>query len=255
MEASDIDPISQLVTVDTDQTIGQIDEQLVSHGWTLNYHGIPHNDYLLAEALNQRVPNLYHGAFGGIEELCLQIRLAQPDGSLWVNRLTPRSSTGPDLKKLAIGSGQRLGIPVQAVMRIFPLPELTRVACLLFPQAGQRQLFQQFLRRHRLAIPLQASLDTEEVRNFLTEPVGREFPLGLALWGNAWEVEMTETLLEERMGNQKGELYWLEEKTQDDFLEFLHEAAIRDWKTQYEVAQEPLDPSYQRLMKKIMEIS
>jgi hypothetical protein len=255
MEANDIDPISRLVTVDTDQTIAEIDEQLVPHGWTLNYHGLPHNDYLLAEALNQRLPNLYHGAFGGIEELCLQIRLAQPDGSLWVNRLTPRSSTGPDLKKLAIGSGQGLGIPVQAVLRIFPLPEMTRAACLMFPQAGQRQLFQQFTRRHRLAIPLQVPLAADEVREYIEEPVGREFSLGLAFWGNTWEVETTENLLEERMRNQKGELIWLEEKSQDDFVEFLHEAAIRDWRSHQEIAQEPLDPSYQRLMKKLMEIS
>jgi FAD/FMN-containing dehydrogenase len=255
MEASDLDPISQLVTVDTDQTIAQIDEQLVPHGWTLNYHGLPHNDYLLADVLNQRIPNLYGEAFGGIEELCIQIRLAQSDGSLWVNRLTPRSSTGPDLKKLAIGSGQSLGIPVQAVLRIFPLPEVTRVACLLFPQANSRGLFQNFLKRHRLGIPLQAVLEAGEIRDFLEEPVGREYPLGLALWGNSWEVEAAENILEERMENQKGEIFWLNEKNQDDFLEFLHEAAIREWKNQQQAIQEPLDPGYQRLLKKIMEIS
>lgn len=253
MEAGDIDPISRLVTLDTDQTIAQIDEQLVAHGWTLNFHGLPHNDYLLAEVLNERIPNLYGEAFGGIEELVLQIRLAQPDGSLWENRLTPRSSTGPDLKKLAIGSRQRLGIPVQAVLKLFPLPEATRVACLLFPQAGQRELFKQFLRRHRLGIPLQASLEPHEVREFLEEPVGREFPLGLAIWGNSWEVETVENLLEERIGNQKGELFWLEDRNQDEFLEFLHEAAIREWRGS-QASTLPLDPGYTRLMKKIMEI-
>jgi hypothetical protein len=255
MEASDIDPISQLVTVDTDQTLAQIEEQLGPHGWTLNYYGVPHNDFLLAEVLNQRIPNLYGEAFGGIDELCLQIRLAQPDGSLWVNRLTPRSATGPDLKKLAIGSDQRMGIPVQAVLRVFPLPELSRVACLLFPRVDQRNLFLQFLRRHRVGIPLQAYLDPDQVRDYLEEPVGREFPLGLAFWGNTWEVENTESLLEQRIKNQKGELFWVEEKSQAEFLELLHESAIRDWKHRHETDQRPMDSGFQLLLKKVEEIS
>jgi hypothetical protein len=89
----------------------------------------------------------------------------------------------------------------------------------------------------------------------LQEPVGREFPLGLAFWGNAWEVETTEGLLEERMKNQRGEIFWLGEKNQDEFLDLLHEAAIRDWRRHAEKAKDAIDPSYQRLLKKIREIS
>ena len=255
MEANDIDPISRLVSVDADQTLAQLEEQLAPHGWTLNYHGLPHNDFLLAEALNQRIPNLYNEAFGGVEDLCLQVRLAQPDGSLWVNRLTPRSATGPNFKKLAIGSGQNMGIPVQAVLRIFPVPEQTRVACIIFTQVGQRNLFLQFLRRHRVGVPLHAPLEPAEVRDFLEEPVGREFPLGLAFWGSTWEVENTESILEHRIKNQKGELFWLEEKIQGEFLEYLHEAAIREWKDRQDLELGTIDTGYQLLLKKMREIS
>lgn len=256
MEAGEIDPVSRLILVDTDQTIAELDEALANQGWTLNFHGIPHNDYLLAEVLNQRLPNLYGDAFGGIEEICLQIRLAQPDGSLWMNRLTPRSATGPDLKKIAIGSDEMLGIPVQSILRICPLPEKTRTAVVLFSGEQPRELFLQFIKKYRLKIPLKIFLKPAQVQIFLKEKVAGIYPIGLAFWGTVEDVEMMESLLEEKIQNQKGEIFWIEDdESEEDFLEFLHEQAIAAWKTESESSPPAPDAPYRKLAKKIKEIS
>ena len=152
----EIDSISMLVDVKADCSVAELEEQLQAEGYTFNYFPLSGKETLLLDALTRRLPNLYGEAFGGIEELCLQGRWSQSDGELYFNVRSPRSATGPSLKKMAIGSENWLGVPVQACFRIFPKPSQREIAALAFPSEAGREAFEKALRRSGARFPLRA---------------------------------------------------------------------------------------------------
>lgn len=204
----EIDKISHLVTTDTDIKMVELEKQLAREGFTLNYYTPPRNKALLVEVLEERLPNLFGHAFGGIEELCVQVLLARPDGKLFTQVAAPRSATGPSLKKMAIGAGDRLGLPIQATLKIFPEPPCRRVACAIFPDKRHRELFVRGVEKLRMRLPLRSLLAPAVRGEFFENLSPKQEVEALAFWGEVALVEVQEQLLREEAEKKRGQ--WVE---------------------------------------------
>ena len=71
--------------------------------------------------------------YGNIEDLVLDVNVATAAGTLERSNVSPRESTGLDLRRLMFGSEGMLGIITSAVVKIFPLPEAQEYGSVLFP--------------------------------------------------------------------------------------------------------------------------
>lgn len=78
--------------------------------------------------------------YGNIEEVVLDAVLVTPGGQVNARPVVPRSSTGIQAQRLAFGSEGGLGIVTQAVLQVWPLPDVQRYASFVFPdfEAGVR---------------------------------------------------------------------------------------------------------------------
>jgi alkyldihydroxyacetonephosphate synthase len=89
--------------------------------------------------------------YGKFEDIMVSLEVVLPNGELLRTKTVPRSSMGPDLKHLFIGSEGTFGIITELTLRICPLPESTRFASFLFPELHTgmevvKQLFRRDLR-------------------------------------------------------------------------------------------------------------
>ena len=71
--------------------------------------------------------------YGGIGDQVLGLEVVLADGTILRTRAAERSATGPQLRRLWIGAEGTLGVVTEAVLRVFPLPELRRLHALTFP--------------------------------------------------------------------------------------------------------------------------
>src|ERR1700739_2804809 len=70
--------------------------------------------------------------YGRIEQLFASGRLATPRGELRAGG-APASSAGPDRRELVLGSEGRLGLLVEATLRVRRLPEREEFRAIFFP--------------------------------------------------------------------------------------------------------------------------
>jgi len=251
----EIDYKSLLATTDTDVMVEEIEELLNKEGYTLNYFAVPHNQILLADVLNDRVPNLYEDAFGGIEDICVGIRIARPDGEIFENLLTPRSATGPNLKKLSIGSEEWLGIPIQATLRISPLPAKKLIAAIRFPGKRRRGFFLQALRRNRTPLPLAIPLSEASVREFFPDLEDGWAVVAFSYWGEKSQMPYWEHYLKDLAISKKGEWIHLDKwEFQEQMWNVLHEEGAIIKTHQIQEALTQLSSSHRQLMKIVMEV-
>jgi len=70
-----------------------------------------------------RAAGQFSTKYGKIEDLVVSVEAVMPDGKVVKSKTVPRSSTGPRLEQLLLGSEGILGIITEATLRIFPFPE------------------------------------------------------------------------------------------------------------------------------------
>jgi len=118
----EIDEISHLLKVDTDLTIAEIEKRLNPLGFTLGYFSPPNNEILLEEALSHHRVNAYGLLYGSLSELCVALQWETHHEEVMSTKIVPRKATGPDWKGMILGTGRKLGLIYQAVLKIFPHP-------------------------------------------------------------------------------------------------------------------------------------
>lgn len=117
IRSSDLDLISLLVTCSADIPLKQLEKSLAIQGYTLGYRPITKKSMTLLQALEKRVPNRLSPRYGGIEDICVSIRVIRK-GQIIATRNVPRAATGPDFKKIFIGSRGRYGKIIEATLRV-----------------------------------------------------------------------------------------------------------------------------------------
>jgi alkyldihydroxyacetonephosphate synthase len=75
--------------------------------------------------------------YGNIEDLLLGLEVVLPSGNVIRLDPFPRSSTGPALQELFLGSEGTLGIITEATLKVFPLPERREVASFAFASMAE----------------------------------------------------------------------------------------------------------------------
>ncbi len=96
----------------------------------LNYHGytlgqIPQSLYssTLGGWIATKAIGQFSTKYGGIEDMVIGIRAVIPPGTVVSLKPVPRTSTGPDLRKIFIGSEGTLGVVTSAFLRIWEFPK------------------------------------------------------------------------------------------------------------------------------------
>lgn len=75
--------------------------------------------------------------YGKVEDMVVAVEAVLADGTIIQTSLAPKASTGPDLKRLFIGSEGALGVVTQVSLRVWPKPEFRRLEGYAFPGTVQ----------------------------------------------------------------------------------------------------------------------
>ncbi|QKJ87643.1 FAD-binding oxidoreductase [Paramixta manurensis] len=105
----------------------------------LNQHGrrIPHYPQSLALAsvgglVATRSSGTFSSKYGNIENFVVSLEVVLPDGRIITTRRAPRSSTGPSITQLFVGSEGTLGIITSVTLRTLPLAKTRRFSGVAF---------------------------------------------------------------------------------------------------------------------------
>ncbi|GEM_PF-2861344 len=146
MKSLTIDTLSLLVTTKTEVSLSTLEKELNQRGYSLPFRPLPtfKGPLTLKKILTERIPNLGAVRYGEIDDICLCIqvdhRLQRAHETL-VTKAVPRSATGPDFKKIFIGSGDDYGEIVEATLRIVPSPPHQHRLKIVWPHQDQKKKF------------------------------------------------------------------------------------------------------------------
>lgn len=124
----EIDAVSQLVTADANLRLDQLEAWLRKRGYSLgrlpfrNWQRQRHRQLRQQATLRKALETGSAGGTDGAGEICLSLEIESPHGRIQTKRV-PGSATGPDFKKIFIGSHGRYGKILSATLRIVRLPE------------------------------------------------------------------------------------------------------------------------------------
>lgn len=115
------------VTVEPGILIYELEEWLNSKGYTLRHVPQSYHIASIGGCIATLSTGQYSTGYGGIEDMVLNLEVVLPSGEvIWTRSMTvPRSSMGPDLKHLFIGSEGAFGIITKATLRIMPMPRFS----------------------------------------------------------------------------------------------------------------------------------
>jgi alkyldihydroxyacetonephosphate synthase len=83
--------------------------------------------------ISTRASGMKKNRYGNIDDIVINVTIVTPKGTFTKVQNSPRSSSGPDLNHLVLGSEGLLGIITEAVIRINPLPEKKVFSSVIFP--------------------------------------------------------------------------------------------------------------------------
>ncbi|MGH7561368.1 MAG: FAD-binding oxidoreductase [Gemmatimonadales bacterium] len=128
-----IDPANHLACIEAGAVGRVLQEQLASHGFTIGHEPDSVELSTLGGWIATHASGMKKNRYGNIEDLVMDLRVVTPKGTLSRSATGPRESVGVDPRRWIFGSEGMLGIITQAVVKIFPLPEVQRYDAMLFP--------------------------------------------------------------------------------------------------------------------------
>lgn len=137
----DLSALNQVLMLDEESLIIQVQagmnglelERLLNQrGYTLNHSPQSLDRSTVGGWISTRATGQFSSRWGGIEGLALSLSVVLASGELISTPIGPRTSSGPDLCALFIGSEGTLGVVVDVTLRFFPLPEFRCFESLAF---------------------------------------------------------------------------------------------------------------------------
>ncbi|MBI3018288.1 MAG: FAD-binding oxidoreductase [Deltaproteobacteria bacterium] len=113
---------SSYVTAEAGILGPDLENALNQKGFTLNHFPASFHISTLGGWISTRASGQLSTGFGSIEDLLLALKVVLPNGHVLETKLTPRSSTGPSLNHLFLGSEGTLGVIVEASLKMYRLP-------------------------------------------------------------------------------------------------------------------------------------
>lgn len=141
-----IDSTSLLATLSTSISLNKLRDGLEACGFMLGYEPIGVKNPGLKKILDLRLPNLYAERYGEIDDICMALTVRTLEFGAIETKRVPRSATGPDFKKIFIGSRGLYGEITEAVLRIVPIPGRRKKITLAWKKAENKKKFLKDLR-------------------------------------------------------------------------------------------------------------
>jgi alkyldihydroxyacetonephosphate synthase len=133
----DIDETALIVSCQCGIQVHHLEEALNRQGLSLGPFPVETRVSTLGGILSAPSPTAHSPRVGWIDEACLALSAALPDGSLVHTRVAPRKATGPDIARLFIGSRGGLGVITTATLRVHRLPEKRVTLAFELPTTGK----------------------------------------------------------------------------------------------------------------------
>ena len=138
-----IDPVNLMACIEAGAVGRNLQAQLAEHGFTLGHEPDSVEFSTLGGWIATHASGMKKNRYGNIEDLVLDLSVVTALGTVSKSGVGPRESVGVDPRRWLFGSEGTLGIITQAVVKLFPLPEVQRYDAVLFPsfEAGVGFLF------------------------------------------------------------------------------------------------------------------
>ena len=132
-----IDPQNRMACIQAGAVGRHIIDQLAEHGFTMGHEPDSVEFSTLGGWISTHASGMKKNRYGNIEDIVLDFNLVTPGGELARSSVAPRESVGVDARRFILGSEGSFGIITQAVVRLFPLPEVQEYGSVLFPTFEQ----------------------------------------------------------------------------------------------------------------------
>ena len=159
-----LDEESLTVTVEPGILGQELEEYLHAQGYTSGHFPSSMYSSALGGFAAARSAGVLSSKYGKIEDMITGLEVVLPNGDLLRTKAVPRSSMGPDLKQLFIGSEGTYGIITELTLRIALLPEMSKFASFLFPDLTSGMTAVKQIFHHDLKPALIRLYDENETR-------------------------------------------------------------------------------------------
>ncbi|HJQ92713.1 MAG TPA: FAD-binding oxidoreductase [Candidatus Thermoplasmatota archaeon] len=138
-----IDPVNRMACIQAGALGRHIQAELATHGVTMGHEPDSVEFSTLGGWIATHASGMKKNRYGNIEDLVLDVSVVTADGLLTRPVVPPRESAALDPRRWLFGSEGTLGIITQAVVKVFPLPEVQKYGSALFPsfEHGMRFLY------------------------------------------------------------------------------------------------------------------
>jgi alkyldihydroxyacetonephosphate synthase len=129
-----IDPENRMACIQAGAVGRILAEQLAEHGFTLGHEPDSIEFSTMGGWIATHASGMKKNRYGNIEDIVLDVTVVTTSGTLERPMVAPRESVGiGDARRWIFGSEGGLGIVTQAVVKIFPLPEVQEYGSIIFP--------------------------------------------------------------------------------------------------------------------------
>lgn len=128
-----IDPVNCMARIQAGAVGRHIQSQLAAHGFTMGHEPDSVEFSTLGGWIATHASGMKKNRYGNIEDIVLDVHVVTARGELSRPSVAPRESVGIDPRRWMFGSEGMLGIITDAVVKVFPLPEVERYDAILFP--------------------------------------------------------------------------------------------------------------------------
>ncbi len=129
-----IDPENRMACIQAGAVGRHIVEQLAEHGFTMGHEPDSIEFSTLGGWIATHASGMKKNRYGNIEDLVLDVTVVTTRGTLERPAVVPRESVGVgDARRWIFGSEGSFGIVTQAVIKVFPLPEVQEYGSIIFP--------------------------------------------------------------------------------------------------------------------------
>lgn len=171
----DIDEQGLMVTAETGINGMILERKLNQKGYTMGH--IPQSLYCssLGGWIACKAAGQFSTKYGKIEDMLIALEAVLADGTIVSSKPVPRSSTGPAVERLFLGSEGRFGMVTKATLKIWPHPE-KKVLCSFVFDSMQQSLnaVRKIMRKNVYPAVVRIYDKNETLRHFYEFPEAKD---------------------------------------------------------------------------------